>query len=97
MPTIREEGSAPEPSGVFLELDTRRRVSLGGLAAPEHTQYLGHREPDGTIILIPATVIPLAELPASVTERVDAFLANPGSGTIRTRHGGRPGVLEETL
>lgn len=53
---------------VLLELDERRRASLGRIGNPEHRRYLVTEEPDGTIILRPAVV--MSELEAR-------FLANP--------------------
>jgi hypothetical protein len=42
---------------VILELDERRRASLGRIGRPEHRRYLVSEEPDGTIILRPAVVM----------------------------------------
>jgi hypothetical protein len=39
----------------ILEVDDRRRVSLGRLA--EHSRYLVRKEDDGTLILEPAVVL----------------------------------------
>lgn len=44
---------------VVISVQGRGRVNLGKLA--EHQRYLGHTEPDGTIILEPAEVISLTE------------------------------------
>jgi len=44
---------------VVISVQDRGRVNLGKLA--EHDRYLGHTEPDGTIILEPAEVISLTE------------------------------------
>lgn len=44
---------------VLIELDTRRRVSLGKIG--HHDRYLAHEEPDGTLILEPAVVMTQAE------------------------------------
>jgi hypothetical protein len=52
---------------VLIELDDRRRVSLGKLGRPEHRRYLAAQHPDGTIVLTPAAVI---------TELEARFLAN---------------------
>ncbi|MDP1806076.1 MAG: hypothetical protein Q8K72_12975 [Acidimicrobiales bacterium] len=52
---------------VLLEVDDRRRVTLGKLGKPEHRRYLAAEEPDGTIVLSPAVV--MSELEAR-------FLAN---------------------
>jgi hypothetical protein len=46
----------------LLELDDRRRVSLGKIGKPEHRRYLVTEEPDGTIILTPAAVVSEHEL-----------------------------------
>jgi tetratricopeptide (TPR) repeat protein len=42
---------------VIVELDRRRRASLGHLGRPEHTRYLAREEPDGTIVLEPVAVM----------------------------------------
>jgi hypothetical protein len=44
---------------VVISVQGRGRVNLGKLA--EHERYLGHTEPDGTIILEPAEVMSLTE------------------------------------
>jgi hypothetical protein len=44
---------------VVISVQDRGRVNLGKLV--EHERYLGHTEPDGTIILEPAEVISLTE------------------------------------
>ncbi len=54
---------------VVLELDERRRASLGRIGRPEHRRYLVTEEPDGTIVMRPAVVM---------TELEAAFLANRG-------------------
>lgn len=46
----------------MLELDERRRASLGRIGNPEHRRYLVTEEPDGTITLSPAVVISEHEL-----------------------------------
>lgn len=53
---------------VILELDERRRASLGRIGRPEHRRYLVAEEPDGTIVLRPAVVM---------TELEARLLANP--------------------
>ncbi len=52
--------------GLLVQVDARKRVSLGSLA--EHAQYLARATPDGTIIFEPAVVITAAER---------AFLGDP--------------------
>lgn len=49
----------PDP-GVLVELDERRRVSLGRVG--HHGRYLARTERDGTIILTPAVVMTVAAL-----------------------------------
>ncbi len=71
----------------LLELDSRRRISLGSLATYE--RYFVEVEGDGTIVLTPAVVMSAAEArlrAASDTEaRIDDFLDNPKTGSRRTR------------
>lgn len=45
-----------EESPTLLEVDGRRRISLGALA--EHKYYLTAVDPDGVIVLTPAVVVP---------------------------------------
>jgi hypothetical protein len=49
-----------------IELDERRRISLGKIG--HHDRYIVHEEPDGTIVLEPAVVL---------TEAEARFMANP--------------------
>ena len=65
---------------VLLELDARRRVSLGTLA--KHNRYLAAVTADGTITLTPAVVLPL-----NAAKDIEAFLSNPETGVQRTRPG----------
>jgi len=55
-------------SEVLIELDDRRRVSLGRVGRPEHKRYLVHEETDGTLVLHPAVVM---------TESEARLMANP--------------------
>ncbi len=52
---------------VLVELDERRRASLGKVGKPEHRRYLASEQPDGTIVLTPAVVM---------TELEARFLSN---------------------
>ena len=45
----------------LVELDERRRLSLGKVGRPEHRRYLAHEEADGTIVLVPAVVMSEAQ------------------------------------
>lgn len=49
----------------LIELDERRRVSLGKIG--RHSRYLVREEPDGTLVFEPAVVL---------TETERAYLAN---------------------
>lgn len=69
--------------GKLLELDERRRTSLGKVGRPEDRRYLVTELPDGTVILRPAVVLSEAELrllsdPERLA-RVDAALADPAA------------------
>lgn len=63
---------------VLLEVDKRRRVSLGDLATKQ--RYLAKLEPDGTIILTPAVVMPIA-----LAQGIEQFLDDPSQGVRLSR------------
>ena len=46
---------------ILIEVDARRRMSLGRIGRVEHTRYLASEQPDGTVILTPAVVMSEAE------------------------------------
>jgi hypothetical protein len=76
-------------SDVLIELDERRRVSLGKIGRAEHRRYLAHEEPDGTLVLVPAVVIPESQArlmtnPALV-EQIERTIAEPSSRVRRGR------------
>ena len=48
-------------NGILIELDARRRMSLGRIGRVEHTRYLASEQPDGTVSLTPAVVMSEAE------------------------------------
>lgn len=54
----------PVTTGVLIELDQRRRASLGRVG--RHEQYLAREEPDGTLVLTPAVVMRVSDLEALV-------------------------------
>ena len=80
-------------SDQLVELDDRRRVSLGKIGRPEHTRYIVEEEPDGTLVLTPAVV--MSELEAKLlakrelVERINANRADPGR-LVRRERRGRP-------
>jgi antitoxin YefM len=82
----------PQADDILVEVDDRRRVTLGKLA--RHRRYLARTEGDGTVVLIPAIVMPedQARLLArpEVMEAIDAFAADPQATGVRrsrpTRH-----------
>ena len=45
----------------IVEVDSRRRVSLGKIGRSDHTRYLARVEADGTIVLTPAVVVSALE------------------------------------
>ena len=65
----------------LVELDSRRRVSLGRLGRPEHRRYFVTEEPDGTLVLTPAVVMTAHEAALlrrpDLVERIESDLANP--------------------
>jgi hypothetical protein len=88
---------AHEP--VLIELDERRRTSLGRVGRKEHTRYLVEEQADGTLIWRPAVVVPEHELRfmtahpeeyAQIRERQ----ANPDAGRLRDRPARPRGSLE---
>ncbi len=54
-------GGMTNATPILLEVDSRRRISLGSLVG-EHARYLATAEGDGVIILTPAAVIEAAAL-----------------------------------
>jgi len=69
---------------VLLEVDSRRRISLGSLAA--YNRYFAAVEEDGTIVLTPAVVMPAMEAEQlKVGALVDGFLDDPSTGSRRSR------------
>lgn len=78
----------------LLELDERRRTSLGRIGRPQDRRYVVSELPDGTVILRPAVVLTEAELKLlsdpDRLARVDAALADPDAAVAwapRTSHG----------
>ena len=75
---------------VLVELDERRRTSLGKIGRKEHTRYLVEEEADGTLIWRPAVVMAEHELrfieayPGEYA-RIRAEQANPDPGRLRDR------------
>ncbi|HVM53807.1 MAG TPA: hypothetical protein VM262_11465 [Acidimicrobiales bacterium] len=69
---------------VLITIQDRSRANVGKIA--DHDRYLVHREPDGTLIWQPATVIPAVEARLLADERlmkvIEANRADPG----RLRH-----------
>ncbi|MBT8227022.1 MAG: hypothetical protein HKP61_01385 [Dactylosporangium sp.] len=73
----------------LVELDERRRLSLGKVGWPEHRRYLAHEESDGTIVLVPARVMPesQARLLANreLVEQIEHTLDDPSNRVRRGR------------
>jgi hypothetical protein len=74
---------------VLIELDERRRVSLGKIGRPEHRRYLAHEEPDGTLVFVPAVVVPESQsrLLANhdLVEQIERTVADPSTRVRRGR------------
>lgn len=68
-----------------VSVDGRGRVSLGRLLPEGVTQFLAHREPDGSILLEPAVTVSVAEarLHANpdLLARIEASVAEPERAT----------------
>lgn len=57
--------ASKNPDGSWLvTIDNRKRAPLAGLG-DLHRYYKAHQEPDGTIILEPAVVVPVREVPGA--------------------------------
>jgi hypothetical protein len=69
------------PDTLLVELDERRRASLARLSSTAPgKRYLARAEPDGTIILTPAVVMPAAEVQARISGMND-YLARARDAT----------------
>jgi len=70
----------------ILEVDNRRRVSLGRVGRVEHTRYLAHEEPDGSIVLEPVTVMPEIEARflrnRALVDRIEDNRAHPDRAAV---------------
>jgi len=67
----------------LVELDSRRRITLGRLGKPEHERYFVHEEADGTLVLTPAVVMSAHEAALlrhpELVEQIKADLADPSA------------------
>ncbi len=70
-----------------IELDARRRLSFGKIGRKQDTRYIVNEQPDGTLVLTPAAVVP-ADV-AQLATRLHA-----GMNDIRA---GRTVPLEQAL
>lgn len=74
---------------MLIELDDRRRVSLGKIGRPEHRHYLAHEEPDGTLVFVPAAVVPESQVRLlanpDLVEQIERTIAEPASRVRRGR------------
>lgn len=75
---------------VLIELDERRRTSLGRVGRKEHTRYLVEEQADGTLIWRPAVVVSehelrfMAEYPEEYAQ-IREQQANPDADRLRDR------------
>lgn len=75
---------------VVVELDERRRVSLGKIGRPEHRRYLAHEEPDGTIVFTPAVVISEAQYQLLANPELVAQMERTAADPSTRARRGRP-------
>jgi hypothetical protein len=72
---------------ILIELDSRRRTSLGKVGRPEHRYYLVRDEPDGTIVMVPAVVMPESQARLltnpDLVGRIERTVADPSARTRR--------------
>ncbi|XVV11762.1 hypothetical protein ACQP2X_44210 [Actinoplanes sp. CA-131856] len=62
---------------VLIELDDRRRVSLGRIGHKEHTRYLVHEAVDGTLTFHPVAVVRISEIENSeIRAQIEKARAN---------------------
>ena len=65
----------------LVELDVRRRVTLGRLGNPEHNRYLVTEHADGTLVFTPAVVMTAHEAAllrqSELVTRIEADHADP--------------------
>ena len=77
-----------EPDLVLIEIDQRGRTSLGRLHVASG-RYLGEVQPDGTVVLHPATVMTRGQARLlgrpEVMAAIDEVVANPSIGVRRGR------------
>lgn len=68
---------------ILIELDERRRASLGRIGRPEHTRYMAHTRDDGTIVMRPVDVVPavVGSKPATLAA-ADATTEREPAGTV---------------
>lgn len=74
---------------VLIELDERRRASLGKVGRAEHRRYLAREEPNGVIVLTPAVVLTETETrlwgnPELVIE-IERTITDPATRVVRSR------------
>lgn len=73
---------------VLVELDDRRRSHLGKVGHKEHTRYLVHTYPDGSMRWVPAAVVPEHELRLQrrpdILQSIESARAHPNQLVRRT-------------
>jgi hypothetical protein len=75
-------------SEVIVELDERRRASLGKVGRPEHRRYLA-TEKDGVITLTPIRILTEADIERlgirELVDQVERSVKDPTAGSRRGR------------
>jgi hypothetical protein len=70
-----------------ITVDGRGRTSFAKVRTRKFDRYSAVEHEDGTLVLTPLVTVPVTDLPAELSGRVDEFLDHPETGTRRTRRG----------
>lgn len=78
----------------LVEVDARRRISLGKLGKPDQTRYLVTEQPDGSLLLTPAVVMTAHEAALlrnpELVAQIEQDLADPSTATPSSARRPRP-------
>ncbi len=78
----------------LVEVDARRRISLGKLGKRDQTRYLVSEQPDGSLLLTPAVVMTAHEAALlrnpELVAQIEQDLADPSTATPSSARRPRP-------
>ena len=78
----------------LVEVDARRRISLGKLGKPDQTRYLVTEHSDGSLLLTPAVVMTAHEAALlrnpELVAQIEQDLADPSSAMPSSARRSRP-------